>query len=317
MAYALTVLCLSIIVLTWSASKVAESAQNIVRLFRLSPMLVGLTMIALGTSAPELVVSAISAYSGNTGIAIGNGLGSNMVNTGVVLGLTLLSRALPINVRAILRELVLFLGATILAGWLLFDNEFNRYEGALLFLLFPLVILFMIRWSNRSSDIPSDVSYIEGARSFVVFVIMMGLLLYSANRLIGSVIDLAEYFNWSDLWVSATVVAVGTSLPELVISIAAIMRGSTGIAFGGILGSNIFNIFGVLGLAGVLSSTTYVNPNIMPHLYLPLAILTVVFLALMLLGAYHSKSLDRIVLGRLSGMTMLITYVMCVGLLKT
>lgn len=315
MIQALIVLVVATAVLVWSANGLARSAQNMAQLFGVSPMLIGFTVVAFGTSAPELATSMVAALRGNPGVAVGNGIGSNLVNTGVVLGLTLIGAPILVTRGVLRRELPLLALATILTGYLFWDNNFSTAEGWLLLMLLVPVLWCLVLWSADSSHgKKATVSANQIYRVFSVFLLTLLLLLVSAHQLVNAAIFLAHYWGVSELLIGMILVAIGTSLPELAVCIAAMARRAGAMALGGILGSNIFNIFAVLGLAGALSSG-YTHPDLLTRIYTPLAILTAVFFALIYLVDWRIGDNTGVYIGRLTGVTLICAYIGCMMVL--
>ncbi|RFA30291.1 calcium/sodium antiporter [Alkalilimnicola ehrlichii] len=250
--------------LAWSADRFVLGAAGAANQLGLSPLVIGLTIVALGTSAPELLVSGLAAWHGSPGLAIGNAVGSNIANMGLILGATALVAPLAIHSRLLRRELpVLF--ATILLCWaLLWNGQLSRLESSALLLGLVALILFLLWESHRKSartdpiasefaaEIPSGLSV--GRAALWLTVGLIGLLL-SARLCVWAAVELAQLFGVSDLVIGLSIVALGTSLPELAASIASVRRGEHDIAIGNLIGSNMFNLLGVMGLAGLIAPT--------------------------------------------------------------
>ncbi|GAA0354556.1 calcium/sodium antiporter [Bowmanella denitrificans] len=247
-------------VLSWSADGFIRGASALAGNFGLPPMLIGLTIVAMGSSAPEIMVSASASLAGNSNTAVGNAIGSNIANIGLVLGITALFRPLLVSSGTLWRELPIVLAVSLLATYLLWDGRLGYREGLLLLLLFFLVI-GLLAWLSLRSDkqdplnqeIAGEISKMASAKA--VLWILAGLLLLplSAHVMVASAADIARHFGISDLVIGLTVIAIGTSLPELAASIAGVMKGEDDLALGNILGSNIFNILAVLSMPGLLA----------------------------------------------------------------
>ncbi|MEF1280399.1 calcium/sodium antiporter, partial [Vibrio fortis] len=252
--------------LVWSADKLVYGAAALARNFGISPLVIGMTILAMGSSAPEMMVSATAALDGKTDTAVGNVLGSNIANIALILGITALIKPLSISSAVIRRELPLMIGVTLLAGALLWDSYLGFYEGILLFVLFAAFLFAMLQISRREksngdafieeqeSEIPEGVSNIKAAMWVVVGLIVLPI---SADMLVNNAVVIAKYFGMSDLVIGLTIIAVGTSLPELAASLAGVMKGEDDMAVGNIIGSNVFNILAVMGIPGIL------NPSIL------------------------------------------------------
>lgn len=249
-------------VLTWSADRFIAGASVTARALGVPTLIVGLTVVGIGTSLPEMLVSTMAALDGNAGIAVGNAIGSNIANVGLILGVTALVAPLTVSSGLLRRELPMLLVITVAVGLLLLDLHVGRPEGALLLLGLLAVVVWMGWQAQRGEDppdvigaefeeaIPSDVPL---PRALLWVVAGLGLLLASSRLLVWAAVGIAEGLGVSDLVIGLTIVAVGTSLPELAAGIASARRGEHDIAIGNIIGSNMFNLLGVLGIAGVIA----------------------------------------------------------------
>lgn len=259
---ATALLSVGLILLVWSADRLVFGAAAIARNIGISPLVIGMTILAMGSSAPEMMVSATAALEGKTDTAVGNVLGSNIANIALILGITALIKPLSISSVVLRRELPLMIGVTLLAGLLLWNSHLGFYEGILLFSLFVVFILTMLQISRkeqqngdtllaeRESEIPDGVN-----NKHALFWVAIGLILLpiSANILVNNSIIIAKYFGMSDLVIGLTIIAVGTSLPELAASLAGVLKGEDDMAVGNIIGSNVFNILAVMGIPGLLN----------------------------------------------------------------
>ncbi|KLN64024.1 MULTISPECIES: calcium/sodium antiporter [Vibrio] len=266
MLEAVVFLIIGLVFLVWSADKLVFGAAALARNIGISPLVIGMTILAMGSSAPEMMVSATAALDGKTDTAVGNVLGSNIANIALILGITALIKPLSISSGVLRRELPLMIGVTILAGVLLWDSHLGFYEGVLLFALFAAFILTMLRISRnekkngdafieeQESEVPEGVSNAKAAMWVVIGLIILPL---AAGELVDNAVIIAQYFGMSDLVIGLTIIAVGTSLPELAASLAGVMKGEDDMAVGNIIGSNVFNILAVMGIPGIL------NPSIL------------------------------------------------------
>ncbi|GLR72850.1 sodium:calcium antiporter [Agaribacter marinus] len=222
--------------------------------------MIGLTIVAMGSSAPEIVVSATASLAGKTDTAVGNALGSNITNIALVLGLTAVIKPLLVSSTTLKRELPVLLLISLLAVYFIDDSYMSRMEGIVLITLFVLVIAGMALLSFKvdkgdpliaetEDEIPSGVS-----TKTAVFWVLIGLVLLplSASFLVDSAVFIAKYFGISDLVIGLTIIAIGTSLPELAASIAGVLKGEDDLALGNIIGSNIFNLLAVLAMPGLI-----------------------------------------------------------------
>ncbi len=220
-------------------------------------MLIGLTVVSLGTSAPEMLVSSIAAYNDAGGLAIGNVLGSNIANIGLVLGATALIAPLPVKTGLMRKELPLLIGVTAAAGLLLFDGHLGRIDGFIL-LAGLAVCLYLFARFQRYAD-PSEVKHEEeelpdiDLKPALAWVVIGLLLLAGSSRLlVWGATEIALQLGVSDLVIGLTIVAIGTSLPELAASITSALKGHHDIAIGNVVGSNIFNLLAVLPLPALI-----------------------------------------------------------------
>ena len=225
----------------------------------ITPLIVGLTVVAFGTSAPELVVSLKAALVGNSSISLGNVIGSNIANIALILGIASLIRPLYVHANIIMREIPIMIGVSILLIVLLLDGEVGFIDGLIFVLgiiIYTIVNIYMAR-KEKSSEVKEE--FEEGLKSrlgvpvSIIFVVIgLGLLIIGANVFVQSAVAIAKLFNISDAIIGLTIVAIGTSLPELITSIVASYKKESDIAIGNVVGSNIFNILGILGITALI-----------------------------------------------------------------
>jgi cation:H+ antiporter len=299
MLEAVAFLIIGLVFLVWSADKLVYGAAALARNFGISPLIIGMTILAMGSSAPEMMVSATAALDGKTDTAVGNVLGSNIANIALILGITALIKPLSISSAVLRRELPLMIAVTVLAGVLLWDSHLGYYEGIVLFALFALFILMMLRISKseqatgdvlleeQESEIPEGVSNGKAIMWCIVGIIVLPL---AADRLVDSAVVIAQYFGMSDLVIGLTIIAIGTSLPELAASLAGVLKGEDDMAVGNIIGSNVFNILAVMGIPGIL------NPSILSEHAMgrDFWVMLGVSLLLVVMALGKSKSINRI-----------------------
>jgi cation:H+ antiporter len=259
------ILLISLVTLVWSADKFVFGASSLARNFGISPMIIGLTIVAMGSSAPEMMIAATASLDGNNNTAIGNAIGSNITNIALVLGITALFQPLSVSSSTVRREIPLILIITALAYWMLSDDYFGFNEGLSLMIGFFVYIIALLLITLRASkNRPVDDPLIIDAEKEVpdavskpksLFWLAMGMIFLplSAAYLVDSSVFIAKAFGISDLVIGLTVIAVGTSLPELAASIMSIIKKEDDLALGSIIGSNIFNILAVLSLAGLIA----------------------------------------------------------------
>lgn len=248
-------------VLSWSADKFVYGASALAKNIGVSPMMIGLTIVAMGSSAPEIVVSATASLSGSPNTAVGNAIGSNITNIALVLGITALVKPLLVSSGTLKREFPFLFAMCLIAAYFLHDQILSFNEGAILIGLFVLVLLGMAWLSfNVEKDDPlvdeNELEIPDGVpTSMAIFWVIIGLVMLplSANFLVESAVFIAKYFGISDLVIGLTIIALGTSLPELAACIAGVLKGEDDLAMGNIIGSNIFNILAVLGMPGLIA----------------------------------------------------------------
>ena len=259
------ILILSLIVLVWSADKFVYGASSLARNLGVAPMIIGLTIVAMGSSAPEMMVAATASLSGSPDTAVGNAIGSNITNIALVLGVTALFQPLSVSSSTIKREIPLILIVTAVAFYMISDSHLSFIEGVVLIVaFFTYIIGLLFITLKRAEQAPVDDPMIleatqevpEGVSTPVaVFWLALGMvaLPLSANFLVDSAVFIAKAFGVSDLVIGLTIIAIGTSLPELAASIMSIIKKEDDLALGNIIGSNIFNILAVLPIAGLIA----------------------------------------------------------------
>lgn len=247
--------------LSWSADRFVYGASALAKNIGVTPMVIGLTIVAMGSSAPEIVVSATASYNGNPNTAVGNAIGSNITNIALVLALTALFKPLLVNSSTVRREMPLLLIVSLIAVHFLSDNMLTLTEGVILFIMF-FAMIGGLTWislnvekgdplqAETEEEIPSDVPTKNAVTWVIVGLIMLPL---SAHFMVESAVEIARYFGMSDLIIGLTIIALGTSLPELAASIAGVLKGEDDLALGNIIGSNIFNLLAVLAMPGLIA----------------------------------------------------------------
>lgn len=247
--------------LVWSADRFVDGAAAAAGHFGMSPLLIGMVVVGFGTSAPEMTVSVLAAAQGNPGIALGNAYGSNIANIALILGLTALVSPIVVHSRVLNKELPLLMAATVLAGWQVWDGEVSRTDAVVLLLVFAAVMGWSIWQGMRGTGDALEQEFEQQLSAHAMplrkalFWLLTGLvlLIVSSRMLVWGAVEIAHGFGISDLVIGLTIVAVGTSLPELASSIIASRKGEHDIALGNVLGSNLFNTLAVVGLAGVIT----------------------------------------------------------------
>lgn len=293
--------------LIWSADKFVAGSAAMARTFGISKLIIGLTIVAFGTSAPEVMVSLNAALQGAGELAVGNALGSNLANIGLVLGATALIVALPLQKHLLAIELPALLFVTALAGWFLYDAELSRPEGWTLLLLLPCVMGLII-WSKRHhpEEVDEDIPHMSRAASLGWFIIGLAALIISSELLVRGASDLALAFGVSPLVIGLTVVAVGTSMPELAASIASAIKGHYEIAIGNVIGSNLFNLLAVMAIPGIISPLG-MEAAVFNRDFLAMGALTLILAAALYLSFIACRGTGA-QLGKLMGLLLLALY---------
>ena len=310
MIVALLAIIFGLALLVWSADRFVEGSASTAGHFGMPPLLIGMVIVGFGTSAPEMVVSSIAASQGNPGIALGNAYGSNITNIALILGLTALISPIVVHSQVLRQELPILTGVTFLAAWQLWDGEISRVDALVLFGVFAVVMGWTIWQGLRKksdalgSEIEEELVVHAMPISRAVFWLVIGLvlLIVSSRILVWGAVEIARGFGVSDLIIGLTILAVGTSMPELAASIIAIRKGEHDIALGNILGSNLFNTLAVVGIAGFIHPMT-VGPEVFSRDILVMTVLTV---SLFIFG-YGFRGLGRI--NRFEGAALLACYV--------
>ncbi len=258
MLYPIIALLVGFIILVWSADRFVIGAAGTAKNFGMSPMLIGLTVVSFGTSAPEILVSVMASTTGAGSLAVGNALGSNIANIGLVLGITALVAPLPVKSKVLKQEIPLLLAITFLAGGVLYDLYLGRMDSVILILSLIACLFLFTRFQRNASD--EDITDEEEElpdlpTKWAIFWLISGLLLLagSSRLLVWGATEVATTLGVSELIIGLTIVAIGTSLPELAASVASALKGHTDIALGNIVGSNIFNIAAVMAVPGLLA----------------------------------------------------------------
>lgn len=301
-------LILGLYLLVKSADAFVDGAASMAKHFGMSPLMIGMLVIGFGTSAPELVVSVLSALSGNPGIALGNAYGSNISNIAMVLGFTVVMSPLVINHSILRKELPLLSLATVIAGFLIYDGYLTFTEGLIHLAAFCLLMGTALWYQYKNQKEFSDVKVDEEIpdmglkKSLLLVLVGFTVLTASSRGLIWGGVGLAKLLGVSDVLIGLTIVAIGTSLPELASTIAAAKKGEHDIALGNIIGSNLFNTLAVVGLASVFHPME-VGAELFNRDWVIMAILT---LGLFVIGGIGRK---KRILGRAQGAGLLALYV--------
>lgn len=264
-----------LVLLFIGAEGLIRGSSNLAIKIGITPLVVGLTVVAFGTSAPELVVSLKAALLGNSSISLGNVIGSNIANIALILGVAALIRPLDVHANVIMREIPIMIGISILLIIFLLDGEIGFIDGVIFVTGIVIYSIVNIILARKEKNPQVDAEFKEGLESklsipvsILFLVVGLGLLILGANLFVQSAVAIAKLFNVSDAIIGLTIVAVGTSLPELITSVVASYKKEADIAIGNVVGSNIFNILSILGITALVipvssAGISYVDLGIM------------------------------------------------------
>jgi cation:H+ antiporter len=298
-----------LVVLVWSADRFISGAAALADNMGVSPMLIGLTVVGFGTSAPEVLVSMMATFNGNPGLAIGNAVGSNIANIGLILGFTALLIPLSVHSSVLKREYPLLLAVSITTYLLMWDGELSRFDGGLLVLILVIVLGWMIYTAKTGAadpiagefdaEIPHDIPIKKA-----VGLLFGGLifLLLSSRLLVWGATNVASAMGVSDVIIGLTIVAIGTSLPELAASITSALKGEDDLAIGNVIGSNLYNLLAVLSIPGLVAPGAY-SPEVMER-DLPVMMALTVLLFFMGHGLGKQGRINR-----LEGLLLLLCFI--------
>lgn len=288
-------------ILVWSADVFIDGATAIAKKFSVPSFLIGVLILGIGTSAPEMVVSVLAALEGSPELALGNAYGSNIINIALVLGATVLISPIIIRKAIVKRDLPLLVIITAIAAWQLRDGMLSLTDGlvllALLVLVLGMQIVLSLREGNHEDDViadNTDPNHVEPSVARGVGSLFIGILMLviSSRAIVWGAVELATFWGLSELIIGLTIVAVGTSLPELVSSLSAARKGEHDMALGNIIGSNIFNTLGVVGLAAIIVPIT-VNPVILSRDVLAMGVITLLLVALCVFAFTAKRQFSR------------------------
>ncbi len=299
------------VLLTWSADRFVVGASALAYNLSVSPLIIGLTIVSIGTSAPEILVSVVASLQGNGGLAIGNALGSNIINIALILGVTALIVPLNVHSSIVRRELPVLIGVMLLGLLLLLDGSLGRFDGIVLLSGMALMLLWMTRIGikEKASHDPIGKEFADEIQTNLsmpragFWIVVGGLcLLGSSKLLVWGAVAIAHAMGISDLVIGLTIVALGTSLPELAASVMSALKNEHDIAIGNVIGSNIFNLLAVLGLPGLINPGPF-DASVLTRDYPVMLGLTV----LLFIMAYGFRGPGRI--NRLEGALLVFAFV--------
>lgn len=291
-------LIVGFVLLIKGADLFVDGASSVAAKLKVPSLIIGLTVVSIGTSLPEAAVSVSASLSGNNSISLGNVIGSNIFNLLMVVGVS--SAILPIvtDRDMLKRDMPINIGVTVLLGILLFDGNLSRLEALLLLLLLVAYMFLLIRSALKNRVEAEETKVLSWAKSIVFIVLGVAAIIGGGQLVVNSAKTIAMALGMSETLVGLTVVAIGTSLPELVTSVVAARKGDSGIAMGNVIGSNLFNILFILGMAGVIKPLTadaafFIDTGILLGIS-----------ALMLLFAFTKRKISRV-----EGITCVLIYV--------
>jgi len=278
-------MAVGLVLLIGGADRFVHGAAATARNLGVAPLLIGLTVVAFATSAPEVLVSVVAAVRGEPGLAIGNAIGSNIVNIGLVLGVTALIRPIKLESATLRREMPALLAVTLLTVSLFLDQRLTNIDGYVMLTGLVIVMIWLARLGTHSAandpikkdfeaEIPDDVSM-----KMAIFWVAIGFvsLLIGAGWLVTGAIGIAKTLGVSEVVIGITIVALGTSLPELAVSLVSVLKGEYGLAIGNIVGSNIFNLLAVIGVAAAIEPMA-LHPSVLSlHIFVMVAFTLVLF----------------------------------------
>lgn len=284
LGYVVLVIC-GLALLIWGADRFVHGAAAMARNLGVAPLLIGLTVVGFATSAPEVMVSVLASLRGQPGLAFGNAIGSNIVNIGLVLSCVAIIRPIPMRSLTLRREMPVLLAVTLLTVSLFLDAYLSRIDGVVLLVGLVIVLIWLTRIGIRSTptdpmqteyaaEIPKD---IKMGKAIIWLAVGLCSLLLGAHLLVKGSVAIAEYFEVSDVVIGILLVALGTSLPELAVSLVGTLRGEYGLAIGNIVGSNIFNLLGVIGIAAVIAPIGVQQSVLSLHIFVMVAFTLVLF----------------------------------------
>ena len=282
MLFPILAVVIGLIVLVWSADKFVEGAASLAATLGVPTLLIGMVIMGFGTSAPEMVVSAIAASKGNPGIALGNAYGSNIANIALILGLTALLSPIAVKSKILRAELPVLALVTALAAWQLWDGNLSRNDAFVLLGVFSVLIGWSIFQGMRGNtdnlaielDDSEEIKKQPVGKSVFWLIAGLILLVISSDRMVWGAVEIARTFGLSDHLIGLTIIAFGTSLPELAASFAAVKKNEHDLALGNVIGSNLFNTLAVVGIAGAIHPLE-ISPNIMQRDMVVMSALTV------------------------------------------
>jgi cation:H+ antiporter len=313
-----TAIVIGLILLVWSADRFVDGAAASAGYFGMSPLLIGMVIIGFGTSAPEIVVSCFAALDGNPGVALGNAYGSNMANIGLVLGMASVIVPIGVSSQVLKKEMPILIAVTCLAMFQAYDGQISRLDAIVLLTVFLGIMSWavVVGTSGPEDTLGVEIEQELKKRSlslgWALFWVATGLvvLIASSRLLVWGAVSIATESGVSDVIIGLTIVAIGTSLPEVASTLAAVRKSEADMAIGNVIGSNLFNTLAVVGLAGVISPME-VGSDILQR---DIVIMTIFTLAMFLFGFGFSPGKPKQI-NRLEGAMLLLAYFSYLGYL--
>ncbi|WAT00296.1 calcium/sodium antiporter [Rouxiella chamberiensis] len=316
MLLASVLMIVGLFLLVYAADRLVYGASVLASSVGIPPLVIGMTVVGVGISLPELVVSTTAAMNGQLDLAVGNVIGSNITNILLILGGAALIHPLSVRSDILRRELPLMLMVTVLCGFLLSDSELNRWDGIILIAAAAVFLLFMVRIAKKSQQLGQDTLTSEqmaelpqdGSNTVAFLWLALGFIIMplASNMIVDNASVIARYFGVSELVIGLTVVAIGTSLPELATFIAGALKGEDDIALGNIIGANIFNMCLVLGLPALVAPGSF-NPDAFHRDYWVMLVVSIVLTGLCLMRKHR--------IGHLAGALLLCGFIAYLGVL--
>lgn len=289
-------LLIGFILLIWSADAFTENGAKIAHIFKVSPLVIGLLIFGFGTSAPEMLVSGLAAMNGNTGISIGNAIGSNIFNIALVLGVSAIIAPIQVTSEVLKKEWVFLMLVTFVTGLLLWDKHLGIFDGLVLVSLLAVFLTYTFATAKNANTHEFDgliemVDKDRTGKTWLMLIIGLVVLISSAKLIVWGGVAVAEFFEVPDLIIGLTVIALGTSLPELAVSIASILKKQYKMVIGNIIGSNLFNTIAVLAMPGLIHPSNVADEVI--HRDYPMMLLLTVLLFILSYKPHKRHSINR------------------------
>jgi len=287
------------LLLVWGADRFVDGASSMAKNFRIPPMIIGLTIVSLGTSFPEMLIAAMAAINGNSDLGIGNALGSNIANIGLVLGFTALIAPLTVKSLTLRREFPVLFLVMFLAFALMADGDLSRWDGVTLVAGLAILLWWLVKLGKRDRHDPMEEEFADVIPahmsmkiSVLWFLVGLLVLLFSSRLVVWGAVEIAQFLGISDLVIGLTIVAIGTSLPELVASIASVLKNEAELAIGNVIGSNMFNLLAVLSMPALIHPHAFSSDILLRDLPVMFAFTIAMFV--MAFGFRSQGSINRL-----------------------